>query len=84
MYDLDRAEISKFARENPAIRRHLELQERKDKLEEVRSSIMAYYDTYRPFSCLVQVMKQLQSLVSLRKDAEPRPKRQQGLFGGFF
>lgn len=35
MYDLDRAEILKFARENPSIRRHLDLQERKDKLETV-------------------------------------------------
>jgi hypothetical protein len=36
LYDLDRKEIEAFARENPAIRKHLELQERKDKLEEVR------------------------------------------------
>lgn len=35
MYDLDRTEIARFARENPAIREHLDLQERKDKLEEV-------------------------------------------------
>ena len=35
LYDLDRAEIERFARENPQVRRHLELQERKDKLEEV-------------------------------------------------
>jgi len=35
MYNLDRAEIVKFARENPAVRRHLDLQERKDKLEQV-------------------------------------------------
>ncbi|KZT57938.1 hypothetical protein CALCODRAFT_523823 [Calocera cornea HHB12733] len=35
MYDLDRKEIAKFARENPTIRDHLDLQERKDKLEEV-------------------------------------------------
>ncbi|KAH9178213.1 P-loop containing nucleoside triphosphate hydrolase protein [Lactarius sanguifluus] len=35
LYDLDRTEIVEFARENPEIRRHLELQERKDKLEEV-------------------------------------------------
>ncbi|KAF8340528.1 P-loop containing nucleoside triphosphate hydrolase protein [Cantharellus anzutake] len=36
MYDLDRDEIARFARENPAIRAHLDLQERKDKLEQVR------------------------------------------------
>ena len=35
IYDLDRTEITEFARENPVIRRHLDLQERKDKLEEV-------------------------------------------------
>jgi len=60
MYDLDRAEITRFARENPTVRRHLDLQERKDKLEEV--------------------MKQLQGLVNLRKDSQPAPKRQQGIF----
>ena len=36
LYDLDRREIVAFARENPAIKKHLDLQERKDKLEEVR------------------------------------------------
>ena len=35
LYDLDRKEIVEFARENPVIRRHLDLQDRKDKLEEV-------------------------------------------------
>lgn len=35
MYDLDRTEIARFARENPTVRKHLDLQERKDKLEEV-------------------------------------------------
>ncbi|KAG9017481.1 dynamin-like GTPase mgm1 [Tulasnella sp. 427] len=63
MYDLDRTEITRFARENPGVRRHLELQDRKDKLEEV--------------------MKQLQSLVNLRKDSQPTPRRQQGLFSIF-
>jgi hypothetical protein len=33
---LDRREIIEFAKENPAVRKHLDLQERKDKLEEVR------------------------------------------------
>lgn len=41
MYDLDRKEITKFARENPNIKAHLELQERKDKLEEVLSKLQA-------------------------------------------
>jgi len=36
LYDLDRKEIVAFARENPEIRKHLDLQDRKDKLEEVR------------------------------------------------
>jgi hypothetical protein len=41
MYDLDRKEITKFARENPNIKAHLELQEKKDKLEEVCAHITA-------------------------------------------
>lgn len=53
-----------FARENPVVRRHLDLQERKDKLEEV--------------------MKQLNSLSTLRADPQPAPRRQRGLFGGVF
>jgi hypothetical protein len=35
MYDLDRNEIVKFARQNPNIKAHLDLQEKKDKLETV-------------------------------------------------
>jgi hypothetical protein len=35
LYDFDRNEIVVFARENPTVKRHLELQERKEKLEEV-------------------------------------------------
>ncbi|KII84426.1 hypothetical protein PLICRDRAFT_46336 [Plicaturopsis crispa FD-325 SS-3] len=64
LYDLDRREIVEFARENPAVQRHLDLQDRKDKLEEV--------------------MKQLNSLSTLRADAQPTPRRQRGLFGGMF
>lgn len=65
LYDLDRREIVEFARENPAVRRHIDLQERKDKLEEV--------------------MKQLNSLATLRPEAaQPTPRRQRGLFGGMF
>lgn len=36
-YDLNRSEIDKFARENPVVDKHLTLQERKEKLELVRS-----------------------------------------------
>ncbi|KAG6833382.1 hypothetical protein H0H87_007999 [Tephrocybe sp. NHM501043] len=64
LYDLDRREIVEFARENPVVRRHLDLQERKDKLEEV--------------------MKQLNSLSTLRSDPQPAPRRQRGLFGNIF
>ncbi|KAK0480252.1 P-loop containing nucleoside triphosphate hydrolase protein [Armillaria novae-zelandiae] len=64
LYDLDRQEIIEFARENPAVRAHLDLQQRKDKLEEV--------------------MKQLNSLSTLRADPQPTPRRQRGLFGNMF
>ncbi|KAF9523562.1 P-loop containing nucleoside triphosphate hydrolase protein [Crepidotus variabilis] len=64
LYDLDRKEIVGFARENPVVRQHLDLQERKDKLEEV--------------------MKQLNSLSTLRADPQPAPRRSRGLFGGVF
>ncbi|THV02754.1 hypothetical protein K435DRAFT_716304 [Dendrothele bispora CBS 962.96] len=39
LYDLDRREIVEFARENPVVRKHLDLQERKDKLEEVMKQL---------------------------------------------
>jgi len=64
LYDLDRRDIVAFARENPAIRKHLDLQDRKDKLEEV--------------------MKQLNSLSTLRKDTVPVTRRNRGLFGNIF
>ncbi|KAJ7104290.1 P-loop containing nucleoside triphosphate hydrolase protein [Mycena belliarum] len=64
LYDLDRKEIVEFARENPVVRRHLDLQDRKDKLEEV--------------------MKQLNSLSTLRADPLPAPRRHRGLFGNMF
>lgn len=82
IYDLDRKEIQKFARENPAVRRHLDLQERKDKLEEV----WFYYVFWRFIfltEYLAQVMKSLQGLVNLRKDAQPQKRRSQGLFSSF-
>ena len=83
LYDLDRNEIVEFARENPEIRRHLDLQDRKDKLEEVR-----HLDSF-PVWILVwlirlQVMKQLNSLSILRSDAQPTARRPRGLFGGVF
>ncbi|RXK36194.1 dynamin GTPase [Tremella mesenterica] len=41
LYDLNREQIAKFARENPKIRHHLDLQERKDKLEQVLRSLQS-------------------------------------------
>ncbi|KAK8865781.1 hypothetical protein IAR55_000928 [Kwoniella newhampshirensis] len=41
LYDLNREEIGRFARENPKIRQHLELQDRKDKLEQVMRSLQS-------------------------------------------
>jgi len=41
IYDQDQQEILQFARENPTIRSHLELQERKDKLEEVMKKLQS-------------------------------------------
>ncbi|WVR05803.1 hypothetical protein IAU60_002828 [Kwoniella sp. DSM 27419] len=66
LYDLDREEIGRFARENPRIKQHLELQDRKDKLE--------------------QVMRSLQGLVNLQKDAKgpAAGPRREGLFTKFF
>ncbi|KAF8659054.1 hypothetical protein AX16_001926 [Volvariella volvacea WC 439] len=63
LYDVDRSEMVAFARQNPAVRRHLDLQERKDKLEEV--------------------MKQLNSLSTLRTDPQPASRRHRGLFNIF-
>jgi dynamin-like GTPase MGM1, mitochondrial len=83
LYDLDRKEIVEFARENPAIRRHLDLQDRKDKLEEVGDKY------FRPLTCEndkleTQVMKRLNSLSVLRADVQPTPRRPRGLLGGIF
>ncbi|WVQ62293.1 uncharacterized protein L199_000432 [Kwoniella botswanensis] len=67
LYDLNREEIARFARENPKIKQHLDLQERKDKLE--------------------SVMRSLQSLVNLQKDAKGSStgtSRREGLFTKFF
>lgn len=83
LYDLDRNEIVEFARENPEIRRHLDLQDRKDKLEEVRTFFGALPCDFSLIRFL-QVMKRLNSLSILRADAQPTPRRQRGLFGGIF
>ncbi|WVW82190.1 hypothetical protein I302_104196 [Kwoniella bestiolae CBS 10118] len=67
LYDLNRDEIARFARENPKIKQHLDLQERKDKLE--------------------SVMRSLQSLVNLQKDAKgpsSAGSSRTGLFTKFF
>lgn len=83
IYDLDRKEIVEFARENPVVRRHLDLQERKDKLEEV--GVLLHSVSYRnSLTSFPQVMKQLNSLSTLRADPQPTPRRQRGLFGGMF
>jgi hypothetical protein len=47
LYDLDRKDIIAFARQNPTIRAHLDLQERKDKLEEVMKQLNGL-STLRP------------------------------------
>lgn len=41
LYDLDRDEIAKFARENPVVRKHLDLQDRKDKLDHVLRTLQS-------------------------------------------
>lgn len=85
-YDLDRAEVVRFARENPVVHQHLSLQERKEKLELVRplglSSLVAVADH------VSQVAEKLDSLVKLQRDKAARdPLRQRdtprGLFGMF-
>ncbi|KAJ9479382.1 Dynamin-like GTPase MGM1, mitochondrial [Pseudozyma hubeiensis] len=39
VYDLDKTELAKFARENPGVKKHLDLQERKEKLEMVMDKL---------------------------------------------
>ncbi|SOV04149.1 probable MGM1 - Mitochondrial GTPase related to dynamin [Ustilago sp. UG-2017a] len=39
VYDLDKQEVAKFARENPVVKKHLDLQERKEKLEMVMEKL---------------------------------------------
>ena len=83
LYDLDRNEIVEFARENPEIRRHLDLQDRKDKLEEVCPRETPDLGT-AIYGFRLQVMKQLNSLSVLRADAQPTQRRPRGLFSGIF
>ena len=78
-----RNEIAKFARENPVVRRHLDLQDRKDKLEQVGIASTSYSDGKLTFSA-PQVMRSLQSLVNVRQEKETRSSRNQGLFTKFF
>lgn len=78
--------------ENPKIRAHLELQDRKDKLEQVSDGTgHLFTELYKPWTKRLQsradqqVMRSLQSLVDLRKDAQPRERdRERGLFTKFF
>lgn len=62
LYDLDRKEILEFVRENPAIRRHFDLQECKDKLEEV---ILVLFYGVELVHVFAQGMKLLNSLSTL-------------------
>lgn len=73
-----------FAKENPSVRAHLELQDRKDKLEEVSSIFMFRVPDSGLTQCF-QVMKQLSSLSTLRADPQPTQRRNRGgLFGSMF
>ena len=79
LYDFDRNEIVEFAKENPEIRRHLDLQDRKDKLEDVCCF------SHRPVHGRLlirhyQVMKQLDSLSVLRVETQPTARRPRSLF----
>ncbi|PWN39239.1 hypothetical protein IE81DRAFT_369249 [Ceraceosorus guamensis] len=47
IYDLGKEEISRFARENPDVRKHLDLQERKEKLEMVMEKLDALVKVYQ-------------------------------------
>lgn len=62
--------MSRFARENPKIRAHLELQERKDKLESVMRSL--------------QGLKNLQNEGAGGISSRDRGRRDGGLFTKFF
>lgn len=90
-HDLDRAEIVRFARENPVISRHLALQERKEKLELVRPVSPSCLSSIRFPADMrsAQVAEKLDSLVKLQRDKaqQQHPRQRQdgrrGLFGMF-
>jgi hypothetical protein len=82
MRHVQREEIAKFARENPVVKKHLDLQDRKDKLEQVRPpSALSETKLMKNPS---QVTRSLQSLVNVRQEKEARSSRNQGLFTKFF
>ncbi|KAH8917640.1 hypothetical protein BT69DRAFT_1226545 [Atractiella rhizophila] len=68
-YDLDRSEISRFARENPAVKKHLDLQERKEKLELVMEKLDS--------------LVKLQAEQKHGGQARPSARERKGLFGLF-
>lgn len=47
VYDMDKGELTKFARENPTIRAHLELQDKKEKLELVMDKLDSLVKIYQ-------------------------------------
>lgn len=69
-YELDRAEVQQFARENPFVKRHLELQDRKEKLEMVADKLDSLVKLQRE--------KAQQATQPLRRNEQRR-----GLFGMF-
>ncbi|KAI5477265.1 dynamin GTPase [Pseudohyphozyma bogoriensis] len=71
-YDLDRAEVLKFARENPLVEKHLTLQERKEKLELVAEKL----DTL--------VKLQRERAAQQNPGRRPDSARKGGLFGSMF
>lgn len=47
VYDLDKGELTRFARENPGVRAHLELQDKKEKLEMVMDKLDSLVKVYQ-------------------------------------
>ncbi|PWN48515.1 hypothetical protein IE53DRAFT_389281 [Violaceomyces palustris] len=47
VYDMDKSELARFARENPSVKRHLDLQERKEKLETVMEKLDSLVKIYQ-------------------------------------
>jgi dynamin-like GTPase MGM1, mitochondrial len=47
VYDMDKQELTRFARENPTIRAHLELQDKKEKLELVMDKLDSLVKIYQ-------------------------------------